>query len=102
MNIYEENITNWLNDESVFTTIKNQLESSPEHQHPVNNIQVRLDSTIKTLKYLREIILQSIDNAIFEQLPVPVQLNLNNHVQAIFQHRTNVNQQIINVQNLYQ
>lgn len=101
MNIYEENINNWLNEESVFTTIENHVTSNPEHQHPVNGIQIRLDDSIKTLKYIKKIILQSIDNGIFAQLPTPVQLNLNNQIQALFQNRTNVNQEIINVQNLY-
>ncbi len=102
MNTYEQNINSWLNDESTFSSIEDYLESNPEHEYPVNNIQIRLDKSIKTLKYLQKVILQSIDNGIFEQLPTPIQLNINNQVQSIFQYRTNVNQQIVNVQNLYQ
>ncbi len=102
MNTYEQNINSWLNDESTFTTIENYVASNPEHEYAVNNIQVRLDDSIKTLKYLKKIILQSIDNGIFAQLPIPIQLSINNQVQALFQHRTNINQEIINIQNLYQ
>jgi len=102
MNTYEQNINTWLNDESIFTTIVSHNKSTPNHQYPVNNIQVGLNDSIKTLKYLKKIILQSIDNGVFGQLPIPMQLNINNQVQALYQHRANVNQQIINAQNLYQ
>ena len=102
MNTYEQNISTWLNDESIFTTIVNHNKANPNHQYPVNNIQIGLNETIKTLKYLKKIILQSIDNGVFGNLPVPMQLNINNQVQALFQHRTNINQQILNAQNLYQ
>ena len=102
MNTYEQNINTWLNDESIFTTIVSHNKSAPNHQYPVNNIQVGLNDSIKTLKYLKKIILQSIDNGVFGQLPIPMQLNINNQVQALYQHRANVNQQIINAQNLYQ
>lgn len=102
MNTYEQNINNWLNEESTFSAIENHVKSKPDYQYPVNNIQVRLDDSIRTLKYLKKIILQSIDNGIFAQLPTPIQLNLNNQVQAIYQHRTNINQGIINIQSLYQ
>jgi hypothetical protein len=51
MNTYEQNINTWLNDNSTYTTIENHVDSITD-QYPVNNIQIRLDDSIKTLKYL--------------------------------------------------
>ena len=101
MNTYEQNINSWLSDTSVFTTIESHNKANPNHQYLVSNIQVGLNDSIKTLKYLKKIILQSIDNGVFGKLPIPMQLNINNQVQALFQQSTNVDQQIINIQNLY-
>ena len=54
MNTYEQNIKTWLNDNSTYTTIENHVDSITD-QYPVNNIQIRLDDSIKTLKYLIKI-----------------------------------------------
>jgi hypothetical protein len=54
MNTYEQNINTWLNDNSIYTTIENHVDSITD-QYPVNNIQIRLDDSIKTLKYLIKI-----------------------------------------------
>ena len=54
MNTYEQNINTWLNDNSTYTTIENHVDSITD-QYPVNNIQIRLDDSIKTLKYFIKI-----------------------------------------------
>lgn len=101
MNTYSQNISTWLQDPSLFTQTNAHLVNAPDHQFNVQSIPVRLDDSIKTCEYLIELILQAVNEELFEELPVTNQTQIHNQVQALFTNRNDVNKFITLTDSLY-
>ncbi|HEY9084248.1 MAG TPA: hypothetical protein VIN73_13020 [Vicingaceae bacterium] len=101
MNIYSQNISTWLQDPSLFTQANAHLVNAPDHQFNVHSIPVRLNDSINTCEYLKELILQAINEELFEELPVTNQTQIHNQVQALFTNRNDVNKFITQTDSLY-
>lgn len=101
MNTYTQNISTWIRDENFLKQLESHLKANPNHQFNVNNIPVSLEKAVEKFEYLTGILLQSIENEQFEELPVPSQHQIHNQVQALYQNRTNVNQFINLTESLY-
>lgn len=101
MNEQIKNIRTWLEDDSVFETAEGYLKSNPDYAHAVNNTPVKPDDSLELLNYIKTIILQAISNCLFEKLPIQIQLNIHNQVQAVYQQRTNISQFITYIHSLH-
>ena len=101
MNNLEQAIQNWFSNDVITNQLESNLQSNPNHSFNVNSVNVTLKESVDLFIYLKNIILQAIDDDVFRSMPTPMQLTIHNLIQQISTHRNNINQEIINIQNLY-
>ncbi|MDR5591897.1 hypothetical protein [Christiangramia sp. SM2212] len=101
MNTFETNIQNLLTDTDRISYFEEFAEKNPGFTYPVNNYPVGIEKTLTDFHYVKDILLDSIENGVFESLPIPLQFNFNNNITTMFNSPRNQNQFTVSVQQAY-
>lgn len=101
MNPLEQDIKNWLESEKIQNTLDNLSQNYQDHIVEQNYVKISGKQGLKLFGYLKEVLLQSIEDKSFESLPAPHQNALHSSINAIYNINDNINQFITQTQSLF-